>query len=282
MAGLFAGWLVWSAWQPVARDGYGALHIDSVQWWNMTLEARAFVLASLAAFLAWIFIGCYRLMRVELQMRNRPTVWCGFLAFMALYAAGFGRNPVEELAGLADPFAIRLALACVTLVCLTYVPLLFEPKDRVLYRWLGEMAARRRWPEVAGRLQCWMISYAAAMAAGLLLALRLDPAAMPGASLGAIIVAGMGFLTRDCGIVLYFGLAPGQKRGDMPAVVTLGVLYLLAPQFLSGLGAAAQELFLFPQREAGWIGIAAAWAEAVLIWGAVAVRRMRRLQPLRR
>ncbi len=35
------------------------------------------------------FIGCYRQMRTELQMRNGPLVWLAFSLFLAIYVAGF-------------------------------------------------------------------------------------------------------------------------------------------------------------------------------------------------
>jgi predicted nucleic acid-binding protein len=271
-AGVIAGLLAWQGWRMVSSDPADADHIADVLWWGWTIDGQEFYLVSLAVFLAWTLIGCYRLMRLELQVQTYPAVWLVFILFMATYMAGlatvsfFAPDPPSE-----DAWSLRLGMATATLAFLTYVAVLFEPKDRVLYRWLGEMLAKGRSTAVMSRLQCWMIAYAATMIGGVALAYHLGTA---GVSTGlvtvAMIVAGLGFLTRDLGVFLFFGLAPGQKRGDMPAVITLAVLYLLLPRLLGAAGMAEPAILLYPLPGAGWIGAAYAGAEALVMWFLVA------------
>ena len=272
-AGLAAGYAAWLGWRDVS----------SLTWWGMNIDGQTFYLASLGIFLAWTLIGCYRLMRLELQVQNHPTIWLAFILFMAAYMAGFESFPLLALVPpFADVLTFRLAAANATLALLTYVAVLFEPKDRVLYRWLGEMLAKGRSGAVLSRLQCWMIAYAAAMISGVMLAYHLGAIGMPTPALltAPMVVAGMGFLTRDLGVFLFFGLAPAQKRGDMPAVITLALLYLVLPRLLGAAGLAEPAILFYPMPGAGWIGAVYAWVQAIAIWGLVVTLRSKQTAAL--
>ena len=127
------------------------------------------------------------------------------------------------------------------------------------------MFANRNWGAILSRLQCWMIAYAATILVGA--AEIVDLLSLPQTSLIlGVVLAGLGFLTRDIGIVLFFALAPGQKRGDMPAITALAVLYGLGPQLFSGLGADNARLLFLPMPGNGMLGAVIAWAEAAAIW----------------
>jgi hypothetical protein len=259
--GVLAAYVVWQRLRDPLRS-------SDVMWWGWTIDGQEFHLASLAVFLAWALIGCYRLMRVELQVQTYPTVWLAFILFMAAYMAGFeSLSFLPQFLQANDPLSLRLMVPVATLAFLTYVAVLFEPKDHVLYRWLAEMLAKGRTLAVMSRLQCWMIAYAAAMVSGIAVAL----VGMSGISglaflTAPMVGAGLGFLTRDLGIFLFFGLAPGQKRGDMPAIITLGVLYLILPRLLGAAGVPEPAMLFYPLPLAGWIGAIFAWVEAAAMW----------------
>ena len=46
-----------------------------------------FTSASVCVFAAWAMAGAWRLMRLELQLRNSPWVWVAFLFFAAVWRA---------------------------------------------------------------------------------------------------------------------------------------------------------------------------------------------------
>jgi hypothetical protein len=272
-AGLIVGYYAQRGWNnPSPPD---------VMWWGWIIDGREFHLASLGVFLAWALIGCYRLMRVELQVQTYPTVWFAFILFMAAYMAGFETfSFLTQLLPSADLSSLRLIVPVATLAFFTYVAVLFEPKDRVLYRWLSEMLAKGRTVALMSRLQCWMVAYAAAMVAGAVVVF-LGQGFSPAAVLAApMIVAGLGFLTRDLGIFLFFGLTPGQKRGDMPAVITLALLYLVLPRLLGAGGIAEPAMLFYPLPLAGWIGAIFAWVEAGAMWSLVVAIRGKQTAPL--
>src|SRR2546430_5401828 len=91
--------------------------------------------------------------------------------------------------------ASKLALAGMTLLASTYSMVLLEPKDPVRLRWLIEQV-RAGWAYKAFlALDCWMLSYAATLALGLVLALTWAMS-----SFALIVLAMLGFLTRDVAI----------------------------------------------------------------------------------
>jgi hypothetical protein len=277
-AGLLAAYVAVQRWREVSAGRA----VSDVVWWGIAIDGAAFFLVSLGLFLAWALIGCYRLMRLELQVESRPTVWLAFCLFIAAYLAGF---ETISLFGLVVPTvdlsSLRVAIATAALACLTYIAILFEPKDPVLYRWLGEMLAKGRHGAVMSRLQCWMIAYAAAMIGALATVfLNVEGVLAQAISPVPLVIAAMGFLTRDLGIFLFFGLAPGSKRGDMPAMVTLAVLYLLLPVFLNAVGAVQAGAAFYPLPSAGWLGTIYAWVEAVLMWLLVITVRSRQTAAL--
>jgi hypothetical protein len=269
--GLFAAWCAWSMWQLVLADGdgeSGRFNYEIIDWWNLEFHAAPFYLVSVFLFLGWALIGCYRLMRRELSIENTPLVWMAFLVFMAIYGGGLN----SDLFGLIpDDNSLPLLHAFLIMAGLTYAAVLVEPKDAVLYRWLVEAFRAGRYREMFRRLQAWMISYAAALGAVLFLVVMFSTG-LDG--LGHIrvqdvgpLLAIFGLLTRDVGIFLLFPLMPGMKRGDYAAMVTLGLLYGVAPVLFGPFGGRA--LFLPIEPSLGILGPLIAWVEAVLVWSMV-------------
>jgi hypothetical protein len=267
MAGIGAAlavWWIWSEADPVASLLTGKPVVDTVAWWGAAIDARVFMLGSVAIFSGWTLLGCYREMRLELKMRNGPLVWLGFLLFMGIYVAGFDAW-LSALKGW-DVVALRLLLGGVAFAGLTYVMVLLEPKDPVHYRWMmGQLGQGHVLGALSG-FQAWMMSYTAAFATAAALSLWLmrDPGA---AALGQpLVLSAMGFITRDVALFVLMQTLPGKRRGDYAALAILFVLYVLAPVIVHGLHA-DKLLFLFlPQLvPSDWMGVAAAWVEGLVV-----------------
>ena len=275
MAGIGAAlavWWIWSEADPVASLLTGKPMVDTVAWWGTAIDARVFMLASVAIFAGWTLLGCYREMRLELKMRNGPLVWLGFLLFMGIYVAGFDAWLSRGFGGW-DVVTLRLLLAGTAFVVLTYVMVLLEPKDPVHYRWMmGQLGQGHVFNALSG-LQAWMMSYAAAfaMAAALSLCLMHGPhAAQWGVPL---VLAALGFLTRDTALFVLMQTLPGKRRGDYAALAILLVLYVLAPVIAQGLHAEKLLFLFFPQpMMTDWVGVAAAWTEGLVVAGLATAR----------
>jgi hypothetical protein len=274
LAGVVAAWWVWWVWHTAAPGGAlapnAAIEIETIAWWGVTIDARPFFLGSLVVFLVWAFVGCYRLMRVELMTDNGPSVWTAFVAFMAAYIAGFDSWLTPEVgAQIAEPVAVRILVAAIVCAVLAYLAIIFEPKDRVLYRWYGDELKRGHFGAIVKRLQAWMVAYAMTVVLALFLMARVAAAPWPTEhpeQVLPLITAALGFLTRDIGVFLAFALMPGKRRGDLAAVVTLIVLYGIAPWLAQSLGALESAPFFYPAPTASpWFAPAIAWGEAVLV-----------------
>jgi hypothetical protein len=269
LAGLIAAVVVsyiWAAVDPAGSLITGRKATEFIVWWGATFDSRPFLLMSLVLFEGWILVGCYREMRRELQMRNGPLVWLGFLAFMGLYVAGFDAwlSHGGPVAGW-DVVALRLALAGSTFALLTYVMVLLEPKDRVLYRWFGSQLASGRIDRVIASLQAWMMNYTATVLVFVALIWWLQ---MQGGSQHegqSLIAAGLGFVTRDVAIFVLFATLPSRRRGDFAAVIALVALYVLIPAILDGVGLRGVLAFFYPHlTQPLWLGPAVVWGEAIV------------------
>jgi hypothetical protein len=259
----FFAYDVWKIADPTASFGAHLRPTDTIPWWGQDFDAHAFLLISLALFAGWTLLGCYRAMRLELKMQNGPFVWLAFLVFMGVYVAGFDAwLPKTDAISVRDAVALRLALAGSTFAILTYIMVLLEPKDRVLYRWMGAELAQGHLGRIAWALQGWMMSCKAAFIVGIcLIAWLVHEDATPAAM---FVGSTLGFLLRDVAIFVLLQTLPGPRRGDFAAVVTLFALYVLAPAIANGLGLNQTLVVFYPQPSTPiWLSPAVAWAEAI-------------------
>ena len=278
LVGVLAAIFVFAVWNAADPRGSFLTHTkptDFIVWWGQSFDARPFLLISLATFAAWTFVGCYRQMRIELKMRNGPFVWLAFLAFIGIYAAGFDAWLVGGPQGTGwDVVARRLALAMSAFGILTYVMVLLEPKDRVLYRWMGGQIAAGSPDSAFLSLQAWMMSYFGAVAVAVALAVRLDQLEAGSAPDVSTVISAAGFLTRDVGLFVLFQSLPGRRRGDFAAVVALFTLYAILPAILNGLDLTSALPLFYPKPGTPlWFNPAAAWSEAILV-AVLAVTRL--------
>jgi hypothetical protein len=267
-AGLLAAvavFWVWDAADPAGSIIARKAATDFIPWWGHAFDARPFLLVSLAIFTAWTLAACYRTMRLELQLRNGPLVWLGFLVFIGIYVAGFDAwLSKDPMMAKWDAIALRLALAATTYAVLTYAMVLLEPKNRVHFRWLGAELGAGRIASALSGLQAWMLAYIATFFFAALLIWRLS-ANTPPQEL-AMIASAMGFITRDVALFVLLHTLPGRRRGDFTAVLTLLALYVLAPAILNGLDLKGALVFFYPQQTAAfWFSPAIAWAEAIAV-----------------
>ncbi|HXC55174.1 MAG TPA: hypothetical protein VNU97_07770 [Rhizomicrobium sp.] len=275
MVGIVAAVLVyymWSVADPVASLVKHQVTTDVVPWWGVAIDARIFLLASICVFAGWTLLGCYRGMRLELKMRNGPLVWLCFLVFMGVYVAGFDAFLSPDLKSW-DAVALRLLLAGTTFAALTYVMVLLEPKDRVHYRWMEGQIRHGHIANALSGLQAWMMSYAAAFAIAAALSFWLLRDLQAAAVGQPLVLATMGFITRDVAIFVLMQTLPGKRRGDFAALAILFALYVLAPAILTGLQAGGLLFVFFPQLPSpNWLGVIAAWVEGLGVAGLALTR----------
>jgi hypothetical protein len=259
----FAYYSLWSSVRAFEQNG-----TTTLVWWGHDFTLSSFHLVSLLLFLGWALIGCWRAMRSELRFANGPYVWLAYLAYLGIYSAGFESVIGAKLQGQFDvpPGSVPLALAGISLMATAYGMAFLEPKDPVRLRWLADQVRSGRWYSAFMAAECWMLSYAATLIAGLCLALLW--AGTPGA---LMVLAMLGFMTRDICIFL-LGRMFGGPKGDFAALGILAALYLLLPTLLWR--ANASFLLVPGPHAASLLSVAAAWAQgiALIVWVARQVR----------
>ncbi|WP_158595962.1 hypothetical protein [Oleomonas cavernae] len=204
-----------------------------INWYGIVFQPKLFALLVTALFALWGWIGCYRLMRAELQYRSRPLVWLLFLVFLVVFFNGFTNRLPEITDSLAfgDAF-VEAGLSFHVLVMATWAAGFLEPKSIVrLRRLLGRLTAGD-WQGAFADMPPWVAGLPVIIAVGVA-----TVAQMPeGGRVAAQLVATFLFLLRDMALVYYVVLGPRMRRGHLAALVYLIVLYVVVPAILAGAG----------------------------------------------
>ena len=227
-----------------------AASVGTIRWYARVYDAYQFYLASAAVFTAWALLAAWRLMRAELLYINRPWAWLLFTLFCMGYAAGFVNWELEALTS-------RLALACVTALALTYAAFFGEAKDPVRYRWGLARFKALHWWRALEFMPWWLISYAAAVAAGVAtiwsiamggqlmpqeswwFAFQRDANWMALSSIAYNVVALLLFVLRDVFFLLWLNFGGKMRgRGDLAGLVVLVIAYGPLPMLLIAAGLA--------------------------------------------
>ena len=269
VAGIGAGFAYYSLWSSV--DAFEQSGMRSLTWWGHAFNLTSFHFTSLLIFLGWALLGVWRAMRAELRFANGPFVWLAYLAYTAIYTAGFESLLANFGVSLMAPMGHvtpRLMLAVLALGASAYSMVFLEPKDLVRLRWLADQFRAGRYAKAFLALDAWMLSYAATILCGLALAglMTMDRSSLGSVSFAGLslpVLAMLGFLTRDVAIFVLMRVLAGSK-GDFAALACLGALYLVLPAIAhrSGLGFAFLVLPV--------IGSAAVWS-ALLAWTQAAI-----------
>ena len=236
-----------------------------IQWYGNSFLPINFTLLSLALFLSWAVIGIYRLMRLELQMKNPPWVWLGFVIFLMAYMAGFSLQTVQGIS--AGPLSRCILSAYITAVALTYLTALAEPKDPIRFRRLIRAVKIRDWSLLLQGCPSWaMVLPLLCVAAIMLFAFPLTGISTSGSNFRIAVVSSLFFILRDLALLLFFNLSRNPKRADMLAMLWLGLLWLVIPLTLSGLGFDNLTQFFLPRPDVQpLVSLVAAPCELLLV-----------------
>jgi len=254
----------------VGIAAFGAGWSGEVRWFGMDVTLRVFVWCSAMAFTAWAVTACYRLMRVELQLRNAPWVWIAFVLFCMGYAAGFAWSGEPSAVVLIDGARIdaeRLALlsAHASALGLGYLMLLLEAKDPVAWAMLLDAVRRGRIATALEHMPRWACVLPL-LAAVTLAAWWWDVA-------GRLLCASLlVFFVRDAALVVLLNLGARPARADTAALLYLMVLYVLLPAVVLAAGGSAHG-WLLPSMHGDLASAVLPGAlQAALLWWLVRAR----------
>jgi hypothetical protein len=263
LAGCAAIWahthMVWSA------DLHGGVLTPGhkpLVWWGATYDPLSFAAISLGVFAVCAVGWAWRLMRVELQLRNLPWAWVGFVIIAALYVAGFDASPDGDV-GVLDH---RLALAAAVCAVCAYLGALIEPADTVRARQflcalnpLGELDfARLIWttPLVAKPMALTVI---------LVVWYAMIRNRDVGAPQALLALAALAFVLRDLGVIaaLRFG-RPGRR--DFGVLMRLALLYVVGALVGRLFGGASGPALFIPSLNPIGLSLASGGVQATLTW----------------
>lgn len=205
-----------------------------INWYGIVFQPDVFALCVTALFAVWGWIGCYRLMRAELQYRSRPFVWLLFLGFLVFFFTGF----TDRLPDLSDSLPmeagfVEIGLSFHILVVATWLAGFLEPKSIVRLRRLIDRTRRADWRGVLDDLPPWVAGLPVVILVGIVTALRLPD----GGVVAAQVLSTILFLLRDMALVHYVALGPNMRRGHLASLIYLIVLYAIVPALLGSVGA---------------------------------------------
>ncbi|QUD87512.1 hypothetical protein [Phenylobacterium montanum] len=229
--------------------------------WGQEIDGALFAAASAWLFAAWAVVGAWRLMRLELQMKNSPWTWLAFLVFAAVWRAGLA-NPLEGGLG-------RALAGGVVLAGLTYAAAFVEPADPVrLRRFWAALHAGRLGEAVGGAPAALFALALTVLAAIAAMALPRGDVGQPPAPIA--ILAALVFLIRDLGVITFFRFGPQPSRGDLSTVIALVLLYAVGAVIDQTLGARVGVVLFSPLLTyaplsilvSGVVQAAAAWVLA--------------------
>lgn len=251
---------------PMLQLGFAAE--GTVQWYRFSVARIDFALVSLLLCAGWAVTGVYRTMRSELQISNGIGVWLLFVLFLMGYLAGF--VPDIDLIHWRTTSA-RLLIAALAVLSLTYLMVLVESKDPVIFSRLRAAAAAGDWRLLNHNLPCWMATLAVALVVCVALALTFP--VERGLQSSLFFIALFLFVLRDVAIVLWSNFSLRRKRADMTAILYLAVLYLLLPAIVDAMGWDSLNLLFYPQwRENVPVATALIAVQSTLFLGLAAWR----------
>ncbi|MDQ6975409.1 MAG: hypothetical protein Q9M22_02460 [Mariprofundaceae bacterium] len=227
----------------------GALaNINTPALWNgMEIPKTIFINASALLFLAWALLGLYRLMRVELQMRQGFIVWLVFELFLMVYMAGFFVD--VAFLNLHDPWSVTLAIAFLLAVTIAYLMFFLEDTTALdIKRGLIALRAANG-KELVQLIPCWLVSLALALL--VLPFFLISSQLLELANSVFFLLSLLLFAVRDFILLLWVRFRPHFKPSNRVAmVVYLTCSYSILPAIF--FAANTQEwlaLFLLPLPE---------------------------------
>ena len=223
---------------------------DTVTWYGRSYVGTDFVLCTLAAYAAWAGIGMLQLMRRELQMKNTPVAWYGFVLFLMTYCGGFFQRQSARGADLFDGVYAPVLTAFYVVVGLTYSMAFAERKDLLSLQRVVSLVGKGEWGRFLQRAPCWLLTLPTVVLTGIVLAgsTSIDvPGALPRTA--CFVTAGIAFLGRDLGILLFCNLAEKNRRADLLAVLYLLLLYGVIPAILEALHMPGATVLFWPRTD---------------------------------
>jgi hypothetical protein len=239
---LLLGIVVAGPFMSMALYNYGKL-----TWYGISFDQTDFLLCTSVSYAAWAVLGVHKLMRRELQMKNAPWAWYGFVLFLMAHLSGFfyGTGSKGGMMEAASPVFLAVFGVAVAAV---YLSVFAENKELLSLQIVMRLFAARDWRRFLERAPRWLLTLPMVAVAGAAVVGTAEAGKSGGAlHVAAFVAATVFFVLRDLGIVLYCNLGKQARRADLFSIVCLMLLYAIIPAILSAIGADKATLLFWPR-----------------------------------
>ncbi|NGZ25253.1 MAG: hypothetical protein G8345_00030 [Magnetococcales bacterium] len=248
-----------------------------VQWYGHPWPLALFILFCVLLTLLWSWIGAWRLMGEELQLRQLPWLWGAFTLFAAFFVGGIHLQP-DDASHWHSFFSQGLWMV----MFLTYGAAFLAGKDPLLFRRLSQNWSSG-WRVRLLVTPPWMISLALAALwlVCVLFTTSRSPWQLPwqmpdyGPDMDLLIwldsksiaLSLFAFMVRDLLVMAWINVHSRIRRNDAAIMAYLLVVYLLLPSFAHITHAKQIVVLFYPQSGMPMASIVAALVQAVLAAG---------------
>ena len=234
----------------------------TISWYLLQFNWLNFNIVSAMAFLAWLLIAAYRLMRQELQYKNSPLVWTIFVLFVLFYCAGFlldiNLANSYELSKFSNSLVYLQSLApylFVLMILISWLSIYFSDNSLPVFHRFIYACSEKKLSQIWLYCPLWLVTYVFLIVSAFWLYLNtsFNPAVDILSSLWFgqtslyhpdFILLCLLFVLRDILISIYFNFKNAFNRPDSSALVFIILLYVLLPSILN-LTLGKQWLFIF-------------------------------------
>lgn len=248
-------------------------------WYGIRFAHGHLLLGSLAAYAAWSVVGVYQLVRRELQMKNSPWAWAGFVLFAMLHVGGFFHSSTTlggpALAAVSPAHLSAFFVALTTVYFMAFA----ERKDPIALQGLLKRGAAGQWSRFLERAPRWLLTMVIAAVSGMVVVATAAPGSS-GSMAGTVwfVAACLLFMVRDMGLMLFFNLAASTRRADLLTILCLALLYGIFPATLAAMKMEQATLLFWPRADLNpLVGCLAALMEATAMACLVTMRWKKRV-----
>jgi len=208
-------------------------------WYHLNLPYAMFIILSYVFVIILLWLGIYRLLRVELQVKTAPWFWPLAVILWVVYCWGYVYLPKKMLVlGFEAPpsmiNAIYWGVAFLIILNLTFLAAFFAPKNMIhIYRWVTH--------KTFNLTPAWILSGLLGLIILIPLVYEVQAASsFEGKKINVMLIgffiSMFLFLLRDIGILYFLCWNPKAKRAHLATIVYLILLYAFVPTFLSLVG----------------------------------------------
>ena len=225
--------------------------LPPIVWYSTAYNHAAFTTCEALAFLAWLILGIYWLMRAQMKMKTGPWMWAGFLLFWAFVLMGFDAPPeapppaFKHPSPMIDIVTYGTAKSFYFLLFGLYFIAFRESWNGVYYRRLVDACKVGNYAKCLQLCPRWFVTFLLCVA----FAFGVQSSEISTVPVPFVFLC---FAARDMAILHFFKLSPTSRRPMQTTYFYLAMLYILLPFLLGVFHMPTAAFYFVPLVSAAW------------------------------